>query len=103
MSDSFPKYQWIGLKSRHLRRAHLRRDFHATIDRSDAGSAIIENLLTHFGVLFDGWSKVRAETASRRRFETRPRPGPRREMRFEAAGGDLPARSSRASRRCEPL
>ena len=40
ISDRFPGYEWIKLKSRQICWAHLRRDFQAMIDRDDVGSAV---------------------------------------------------------------
>jgi transposase len=40
ISDRFPGYEWIELKSRQVCWAHLRRDFQAMIDRDAAGAEV---------------------------------------------------------------
>ena len=48
--------------------AHLRRDFQAMMDRTNAGSGIGEDLLLHADILFEHWQRVRDGTRTRRWF-----------------------------------
>jgi transposase len=80
-SDRYSAYSHLPPARRQICHAHLRRDFQAMIDRGDAGSTIGEDLLMNSDVMFDGWSKVRAGTTSRRTFATKILPWLRREVR----------------------
>ena len=66
-TDRFPVYTHLG-RRRQVCWAHLRRDFQAMIDRSNAGSTIGEELLAHADILFAHWKRVRDGTRSRRWF-----------------------------------
>jgi transposase len=45
VSDRFPGYEWIKLKSRQVCWAHLRRDFQAMIDRDGDGAEVGRQML----------------------------------------------------------
>ena len=68
-TDRFPVYTHLDPGKRQLCWAHLRRDFQAMIDRTNAGSAVGDGLLAHADILFDHWGKVRDGTRKRRWFE----------------------------------
>ncbi len=68
ISDRFPGYEWIELKSRQVCWAHLRRDFQAMIDRDDDGAEVGRQLLWQSNKLFEYWHKVRDGTIRRSTF-----------------------------------
>lgn len=68
ISDRFPGYEWIKLKSRQVCWAHLRRDFQAMIDRDGDGSEVGRQLLWQSNKLFESWHKVRDGTIQRSTF-----------------------------------
>jgi transposase len=68
ISDRFPGYEWIELKSRQVCWAHLRRDFQAMIDRDDDGAEVGRQLLWQSNKLFESWHKVRDGTIRRSTF-----------------------------------
>ena len=68
MSDRFPAYEWIELKSRQICWAHLRRDMQAMIDRDGGGAEVGRRLLWQSDKLFDAWHKVRDGTIQRSTF-----------------------------------
>ncbi len=68
ISDRFPGYEWIGLKSRQVCWAHLRRDMQAMIDRDGDGAEVGRRLLWQSGKLFESWHKVRDGTIQRSTF-----------------------------------
>ena len=68
ISDRFPGYEWIELKSRQICWAHLRRDFQATIDRDGDGAEVGRQLLWQSNKLFEYWHKVRDGTIQRSTF-----------------------------------
>jgi transposase len=68
ISDRFPAYEWIKLKSRQVCWAHLRRDFQAMIDREGDGSEVGRQLLWQSNKLFEAWHKVRDGTIRRSTF-----------------------------------
>lgn len=68
ISDRFPGYEWIELKSRQVCWAHLRRDFQAMIDRDDDGVEVGRQLLWQSNKLFEYWHKVRDGTIQRSTF-----------------------------------
>jgi transposase len=68
ISDRFPGYEWIELKSRQVCWAHLRRDFQAMIDRDAAGAEVGRQLLWQSNKLFESWHKVRDGTIQRSTF-----------------------------------
>jgi transposase len=68
-TDRFPVYTHLTGGRRQVCWAHLRRDFRAMIDRTNAGSGIGEELLAHADILFAHWQKVRDGTRRRRWFE----------------------------------
>jgi transposase len=68
ISDRFPGYEWIKLRSRQVCWAHLRRDFQAMIDRDDDGSEVGRQLLWQSNKLFESWHKVRDGTIQRSTF-----------------------------------
>ena len=68
-TDRFPVYTHRRGRRRQVCWAHLRRDFQAMIDRTNAGSEIGEGLLAHADILFAHWERVRDGTRSRRWFE----------------------------------
>jgi len=59
ISDRFPGYEWIKLKSRQVCWAHLRRDFQAMIDREGDGAEVGRQLLWQSNKLFEAWHKAR--------------------------------------------
>jgi transposase len=59
ISDRFPGYEWIELKSRQVCWAHLRRDFQAMIDRDGDGAEVGRQLLWQSDKLFEAWHKAR--------------------------------------------
>ncbi len=65
ISDRFPGYEWIELKSRQICWAHLRRDMQAMIDRSGDGTEVGRRLLWQSGKLFEAWHKARDGTIQR--------------------------------------
>jgi transposase len=68
ISDRFPAYEWIELKSRQICWAHLRRDMQAMIDRDGDGAEVGRRLLWQSDKLFDAWHKVRDGTIQRSTF-----------------------------------
>jgi len=68
ISDRFPGYEWIGLKSRQVCWAHLRRDMQAMIDRDGDGAEVGRRLLWQSGKLFEAWHKARDGTIQRSTF-----------------------------------
>ena len=68
ISDRFPGYEWIKLKSRQVCWAHLRRDFQAMIDRDGDGAEVGRQLLWQSNKLFESWHKVRDGTIQRSTF-----------------------------------
>jgi transposase len=64
-TDRFPVYTHLTGRRRQVCWAHLRRDFQAMIDRTDAGSGIGGDLLLHADILFEHWQKVRDGTRTR--------------------------------------
>jgi transposase len=68
ISDRFPGYEWIELKSRQVCWAHLRRDFQAMIDRDVGGAEVGRQLLWQSNKLFEYWHKVRDGTIQRSTF-----------------------------------
>jgi len=86
-TDRFPVYTHLGGESRQVCWAHLRRDFQAMIDRTNAGSGIGEELLAHADILFAHWKRVRDGTRTRRWFARTHRGWLRREIRLLLARG----------------
>jgi transposase len=68
ISDRFPGYEWIKLRSRQVCWAHLRRDFQAMIDRDGDGAEVGRQLLWQSNKLFEYWHKVRDGTIRRSTF-----------------------------------
>jgi len=68
ISDRFPGYEWITLKSRQVCWAHLRRDMQAMIDRDNDGAEVGRQLLWQSNKLFESWHKVRDGTIRRSTF-----------------------------------
>jgi transposase len=68
ISDRFPGYEWIKLKSRQVCWAHLRRDMQAMIDRNGDGAEVGRRLLWQSNKLFESWHKVRDGTIQRSTF-----------------------------------
>lgn len=68
ISDRFPGYEWIELKSRQVCWAHLRRAFQAMIDRDGNGAEVGRQLLWQSNKLFESWHKVRDSTIQRSTF-----------------------------------
>jgi transposase len=68
ISDRFPGYEWIELKSRQICWAHLRRDMQAMIDRDGDGAEVGRQLLWQSNKLFEAWHKVRDGTIRRSTF-----------------------------------
>jgi transposase len=68
ISDRYPGYEWIKLKSRQVCWAHLRRDFQAMIDRDGDGAEVGRQLLWESNKLFESWHKVRDGTIRRSTF-----------------------------------
>ena len=68
ISDRFPGYEWIGLKSRQICWAHLRRDMQAMIDRDSDGAEVGRQLLWQSNKLFESWHKARDGTIQRSTF-----------------------------------
>jgi transposase len=68
ISDRFPGYEWIELKSRQVCWAHLRRDFQAMIDRGGDGAEVGRQLLWQSNKLFEYWHKTRDGTIQRSTF-----------------------------------
>jgi transposase len=68
ISDRFPGYEWIGLQSRQVCWAHLRRDFQAMIDRGGDGAEVGRQLLWQSNKLFEYWHKIRDGTIRRSTF-----------------------------------
>jgi transposase len=68
ISDRFPGYEWIDLKSRQICWAHLRRDMQAMIDRDGDGAEVGRRLLWQSDKLFESWHKVRDGTIQRSTF-----------------------------------
>ena len=68
ISDRFPGYEWIALKSRQICWAHLRRDMQAMIDRDNDGAEVGRQLLWQSNKLFEAWHKARDGTIQRSTF-----------------------------------
>jgi transposase len=68
ISDRFPGYEWIELRSRQVCWAHLRRDFQAMIDRDCGGAEVGRQLLWQSNRLSESWHKVRDGTIRRSTF-----------------------------------
>ena len=68
ISDRFPGYEWISLKSRQICWAHLRRDMQAMIDRDGDGAEVGRQLLWQSNKLFESWHKARDGTIQRSTF-----------------------------------
>jgi transposase len=68
ISDRFPGYEWIALKSRQICWAHLRRDMQAMIDRDGDGAEVGRQLLWQSSKLFESWHKARDGTIQRSTF-----------------------------------
>ncbi len=68
-TDRYKGYQWLPLRQRQIRWAHLIRDFQAMVDRVNTGSAIGEELLCCAEDLFTWWYRVRDGTLSRSTFQ----------------------------------
>jgi transposase len=68
-TDRFKVYDHFDPGRRQICWAHLRRDFQAMIDRTNAGSPIGEELLAHADILFEHWNRVRDGTLTRRTFQ----------------------------------
>jgi transposase len=68
ISDRYPGYEWIKLKSRQVCWAHLRRDFQAMIDREGDGAEVGRQLFWQSNKLFEYWHKVRDGTIQRSTF-----------------------------------
>jgi transposase len=68
ISDRFPGYEWINLKSRQICWAHLRRDMQAMIDRDGDGAEVGRRLLWQSDKLFEAWHKARDGTIQRSTF-----------------------------------
>ncbi|WP_240911590.1 IS66 family transposase [Paludisphaera soli] len=68
ISDRFPGYEWIELKSRQVCWAHLRRDMQAMVDRDGDGAEVGRRLLWQSGKLFESWHKARDGTIRRTTF-----------------------------------
>ena len=68
ISDRFPGYEWIALKSRQICWAHLRRDIQAMIDRDGDGAEVGRQLLWQSDKLFEAWHKARDGTIQRSTF-----------------------------------
>jgi transposase len=67
-SDRYPVYDHLPDWRHQLCWAHLRRDFQAMIDRTDAGSAVGKDLLARSDELFALWKRVRDGTLTWQRF-----------------------------------
>lgn len=67
-TDRYPVYDHRPVARRQLCWAHLRRDFHAMIDRDDQGSDLGRDLLLNADVLFQNWKRVRDGTITRNGF-----------------------------------
>jgi len=68
ISDRFPGYEWITLKSRQICWAHLRRDMQAMIDRDNDGAEVGRQLLWQSNKLFEAWHKACDGTIQRSTF-----------------------------------
>jgi transposase len=68
ISDRFPGYEWIELRSRQVCWAHLRRDFQAMIDREGDGAEVGRQLLWQSNKLFESWHRARDGTIQRSTF-----------------------------------
>lgn len=69
-TDRYPAYDHLAPDERQVCWAHLRRDFQAMIDRTNAGSGIGEDLLIHADILLWQWKRVRDGTLTRRGFRS---------------------------------
>jgi transposase len=68
ISDRFPGYEWVALRSRQICWAHLRRDMQAMIDRDGDGAEVGRQLLWQSNKLFESWHKARDGTIQRSTF-----------------------------------
>ena len=68
ISDRFPGYEWIDLKSGQICWAHLRRDMQAMIDRDGGGAEVGRQLLWQSNKMFESWHKARDGTIQRSTF-----------------------------------
>lgn len=69
-SDRFSAYNWLGLKSRQICWAHLKRDFTRIAERSGVSGELGRALLAQQKLLFESWYRVRDGTLSRDEFIT---------------------------------
>ena len=67
-TDRYSVYTHLPTDRRQVCWAHLRRDFQAMIDRTNAGARIGADLLAHAQILFRHWERVRDGTLTRRGF-----------------------------------
>jgi transposase len=67
-TDRYPAYDHLVRDKRQVCWAHLRRDFQAMIDRTNAGSGVGEDLLIHADILLRQWKRVRDGTLTRAGF-----------------------------------
>jgi len=67
-TDRFPAYNHLAPEARQVCWAHLRRDFQAMIDRSNAGTAVGEDLLSYADIALGHWKRVRDGTLTRNGF-----------------------------------
>ena len=86
-TDRYGVYTHLPADRRQVCWAHLRRDFQAMIDRTNAGSEIGADLLLHADILFDHWERVRDGTLTRAGFRSRYASWLRAEVRSLLASG----------------
>ena len=67
-TDRYPAYDHLPADARQVCWAHLRRDFQAMIDRTNAGTAVGEDLLTYADIALGHWKRVRDGTLTRNGF-----------------------------------
>lgn len=70
-TDRYGVYAHLPGDRRRVCWAHLRRDFQAMIDRTNAGSEVGADLLLHADIPFEHWQRVRDGTLTRAGFRSR--------------------------------
>jgi transposase len=101
-TDRYPVYDHLPADRRQVCWAHLRPDFQAMIDRTNAGREAGEGLLVHADILLRQWTQVRLGTLTRRGFGTRYLHWIRTEVRPLLAIGAA-CRCGKTARLCQEL
>lgn len=101
-TDRYSAYNHLPEERRQVCWAHLRRDFQAMIDRTNAGSELGEELLAHANILLSHWKRVRDGTLTRRGFRRRYLGWVRREVQSLLSSGSA-CRCAKTAAVCREL